>query len=103
MPNPDDGNVLQTPMDVDDPPLEDEAVDELMSDAQPPSPSSKSSEPDAGFPFQMPPKKVGYMVQNCEDLRSYLKQDEMLYSAFVSRFGTNESAGSARLGRSPIV
>jgi hypothetical protein len=74
--SPDDGNSLPT-----------DRMDEIQSIS--PS-SSKSSETDPGFSFEMPPKKVGYKVQNCEDLRSYLKQSDELYKAFESRFGTKE-------------
>jgi hypothetical protein len=57
---------------------------------QPPSPSSsKSSELEAGFPIEMPPKKLGYVVRNCE-LHSYLMQNNDLYSAFQTRFGMKE-------------
>jgi hypothetical protein len=67
----------------------------IQPTSQPLSPSSsRSSLVEPGFPFEMPPTKVRYNVQNCEDLRSYLRQNNELWLAFIGRFGTKEGTAA---------
>jgi hypothetical protein len=77
-----------SPMDIDTSPF---AMEEVPSPTSPAS--DKSIDPESPFPFEMPPKignRGAYEVQNCDNVRSYLKQSDTLSSAFSSRFGTKE-------------
>jgi hypothetical protein len=56
-----------------------------------PSSTESTDPPDPPFPFEMPgPKNVAYKVHNCQDVRSYLKQQLYLYDTVFSRFSTKE-------------